>query len=91
MAERKNWYVNGVNGLCDELKSVSCNTLGLARVLYIYNLVDQLMKLCRDYKKCENYVTKGVIKKQMDEIISELHNYKVFDERFTDMFDDGKI
>ena len=91
MAERKDWYANGVNGLSNELKSISCNTLGLARVLYIYSLGDQLMKLCRDHKKCDNYVTKGVIKKQMDEIISELHHYKVFDERFTDIFDNGKI
>lgn len=90
MSERKDWYCRGVNGLFKELDSTTISTLGLARVLYIYSIVDELMKLCRDYKKCENYVTQNVIRKQMKEIACELSNYQVFDERFKDVLDSGR-
>lgn len=91
MADNKDWYGNGVNGLHNEIKdTVNVNTFGLTRVLYIYSWVDTFMKLCKDYKKCDNYITKRLIEKEMKEIADELQHYKIFDDRFEEMFDRGK-
>lgn len=88
--ESKDWFGHGVERLYSELKPTCCYTTGLTRVLYIYSWVDELMSLCRDYKKCDSHTTKLVIYNRMNEIVSELQNYKVFDERFDEMFDKGR-
>lgn len=91
MAEKKDWYV-GTNGLFNEIKNATCmvDTFRLTRVFHIYSQVDSLMKLCRDLKKCENSVTKHIIEDKMKEIAYELKHYKVFDDRFEEMFDEGR-
>ena len=91
MTDKKDWYI-GANALHDEIKKTTCavDTFGLTRVFHIYSKADALMKLCRDLKKCENLVTKQIIEKEMKEIAHELKNYKIFDDRFEDMFDKGR-
>lgn len=91
MADKKDWYV-GANALSKEIKDATCmvDTFRLTRVFHIYSWVDSLMKLCRDLKKCENSVTKHIIEDKMKEITYELRHYKVFDDRFEEMFDEGR-
>lgn len=91
MAETKDWYGHGVNSLCNEIRNTTTvNTLYLSRVLHIYSWVDLLMKLLEDYKKCDNNVTKRLINEEMQAIAKELGHYKVFDDRFKEVFDDGR-
>lgn len=91
MAEKKDWYV-GANAIHNEIKDTTAavDTFRLTRVFHIYSWVDSLMKLCRDLKKCNNSITKSLIEGRMKEIAHELRHYKVFDDRFETMFDDGK-
>ena len=91
MADRKDWYGNGVNSLTNEIKNTtSIDTYKMTRVLYIYSIVDSFMKLCRDIKKCDNQITKRLIETEMKEIKDELRHYKIFDDRFEEMFDEGR-
>lgn len=91
MTDKKDWYGNGVNSLINEIKNTtSIDTYKLTRVLHIYSSVDSFMKLCRDYKKCDNQITKRLIEKEMKEIKDELQHYKIFDDRFEEMFDEGR-
>lgn len=91
MADKKDWY-KSANSLHNEIKNATCtvDTFRLTRVFHIYSWVDSLMRLCRDLKKCENSVTKSIIEKEMKEIVYELRHYKVFDDRFEEMFDEGR-
>lgn len=90
MADKKNWYA-GTNALIDEIKKrTTIDTFRLTRVFHIYSWVDSLMKLCRDLEKCDNHVTKNLIEDKMKEIVYELRHYTVFDDRFKEMFDDGR-
>ena len=91
MAEKKDWYI-GANSLHDEIKKATCavDTFRLTRVFHIYSKVNSLMQMCRDLKKCENQVTKRIIEAEMKEVAYELKHYKIFDDRFDDMFDEGR-
>lgn len=90
MSNKKEWYARDVEGLLKDLRDACCYTTNLARVMYIYSWTNELMQLRQDLKKCENHTTKSIIKTRMDEIISELNHYKIFDDRFEEMFDDGR-
>lgn len=91
MAEKKDWYV-GASSLHDEIKRTTCavDTFRLTRVFHIYSRVNSLMQMCRDLKKCENSVTKHIIEDKMKEVAYELRHYKIFDDRFEEMFDEGR-
>lgn len=91
MTDKKDWYGHGANGLHNEIKNTtSIDTFRLTRVFYIYSWMDSFMKLCRDYKKCDNQVTKNIIRKEMQEIADELRHYKIFDDRFEELLDEGR-
>ena len=91
MVEKKDWYGHGVRSLCSEIRNTaSIDTFRLTRVLYIYSWMDLFMKLCSDYKKCDNQVTKNLIMEEMKELADELRHYKIFDDRFEEMFDEGR-
>lgn len=91
MSEKKDWYI-GTNSLVNEIKNTTCmvDTFRLTRVFHIYSHVDSLMKLCRDLKKCENSITRSIIEEKMKEITYELKHYKIFDDRFEELFDEGR-
>ena len=90
MADKKDWY-EYANALHNEVKNTNTvDTFRLTRVFHIYYWVDSFMRLCKDYKKCENSITKNLIEKQMREIAYELRHYKIFDDRFEEMFDEGR-
>ena len=90
MAEKKDWYA-GANELLYKIKNTtSIDTFRLTRVCHIYAWVDSLIELCDDYKKCQNSITKNLIEKRMKEIVSELRHYKIFDDRFEEVFDEGR-
>ena len=91
MADKKDWYI-GANQLHDEIKRTTSavDTFRLTRVFHIYSKVDSLMQMCRDLKKCESSVTKQIVEDKMKEITYELRHYKIFDDRFEEMFDEGR-
>lgn len=91
MPEKKDWYGNGVGRLSNELSDKAyINTYHINRCLYIYNLVNTLMQLFEDYQKCNSSVTKNLISERMKGITDELRHYKIFDDRFEEIFDEGR-
>ena len=91
MNNKKEWYSRNVEGLLKDLSDACHYTIGLARVMYIYSWTNELMQLRQDLKKCESYITKQIIQDRMQEIISELKHYKIFDDRFEELFDEGGV
>ena len=89
MADKKIWFTSEVNSLLKDLER-KCNTLYLSRILLVYSEVKKLMDLCEDCKNCKSTGTKILIEKEMANIVDELHHYKVYDDRFKEVFDEGR-
>ena len=89
MSEKKQWFTSEVNSLLEQLKHKCCTTF-LSRVLLVYSETNKLMQLCEDHKRCESITTKRIIEKEMQSIVDELRHYKIFDDRFEEIFDSGR-
>ena len=89
MTENKQWYTSEVNYLLNKLEH-KCQTLYLARVLLIYSEVKKLMDLCEDYSNCKSGRTQQLIEEEMGSIVSELNHYKIYDDRFNNLLDNGR-
>lgn len=86
---KKDWYEGDVKSILRDFSN-KIDTYNINRPIYIYCIVDKIIKLNEDYKNCENYLTKKLIEEEMKKISYELKNYSVYDDRFKEICDDGK-
>lgn len=90
MKNTAEWFTPEVNSLLKEIKDINVDTLYIAREVKIYSITNKLMELCRDYKVCQSSATKAIIYNAAKDLAKELRQYRVYDSRFDEPFDDGK-
>lgn len=89
MEDRKIWFTPEVNSILKKLDG-KCDTYHMARYINVYTIINAILKLSDDIDKCTNPRSKELLRLEIDRLSYDIKNYRVYDSRYEDVFDEGK-